>query len=75
MFQTVFLTYPTYRLRCVNHFSYHRKDKSTQREREQIPLAKTSHYPHIAQIPDLENQQSSIWKSDKETYNQTYFMC
>ena len=48
-------------------------DKSTQRA--QTSLAEADHYPHIARIPDLENQQISIWKSDTETCAQTYLVC
>ena len=38
-------------------------------------LAEADHFPHIARILDLESQQISIWKSDKETCAQTYLVC
>ena len=47
-------------------------NNSTQRAQT---LAKADHYLHVAWIPDLESQQISIWKSDKEMCVQTYLVC
>ena len=52
-------------LHCIN--------KSTQRVH--TFLAEADHNQRIAWIPDLESQQISIWKSDKETCTQTYLVC
>ena len=52
---------------------YNIGNKSTHKA--QTSLAEADHYPHIAMIPNLESQQISIWKSDKDTCAQTHLVC
>ena len=43
------------------------KKKYKSNQTAQTPLAVADHCPHIAQIPSLESQQSTIWKSYKHS--------